>query len=184
MKYKSHIWLWYFYQFDTFLHFSMNWKISIYMNEKKLQIYLQQLFLTWKVWKLCGWYQRLSGTQLHQVFYILNSFLANNSRMQVHISLTHIHFTLPNDCFYIAPFSVRKTQVYVCTNQCNFFLSNYISGSELLPWRLDLPGNSSVGKTENINNFYNVLTLLWATIARQCVSIRVITLSSLLGWGF
>ena len=39
--------------------------------------------------------------------------------MQVHISLTHIHFTLPNDCFYIAPFSVRKTQLYVCTNHCN-----------------------------------------------------------------
>ena len=46
-------------------------------------------------------------------------FFANNARMQVHISLTHIHFTLPNDCFYIAPFSVRKTQVYVCTNQCD-----------------------------------------------------------------
>ena len=39
--------------------------------------------------------------------------------MQVHISLTHNHFTLPNDCFYIAPFSVRKTQLYVCTNHCN-----------------------------------------------------------------
>ena len=46
-------------------------------------------------------------------------FFANNARMQVHISLTHIHFTLPNDYFYVAPFSVRKTQVYVCTNQCD-----------------------------------------------------------------
>ena len=42
---------------------------------------------------------------------------------------------------------------------------------------------AQLAKTENINNFYNVLTLLWATIARRCVSIRVITLFSLLGWG-
>ena len=91
-------------------------------------------------------------------------FFANNARMQVHISLTHIHFTLPNDYFYVAPFSVRKTQVYVCTNQCNFFLSNYISGSELLPWRLNLPGNSSVGKKETST----ILTMCSHCYERLC----------------
>ena len=46
----------------------------------------------------------------------------------------------------------------------HFFCSLiYISGSELLPWRLDLPGNSSAGKNRNINNNDNLLTFLWAT---------------------
>ena len=36
----------------------------------------------------------------------------------------------------------------------------YISGSELLPRRLDLLGNSSAGKNRNINNNDNLLTLL------------------------
>ena len=44
-----------------------------------------------------------------------------------------------------------------------FFSLICISGSELLPWRLDLPGNSSAGKNRNINNNDNLLTLLWAT---------------------
>ena len=47
--------------------------------------------------------------------------LANNACKQVHISLTHTHFTLPNDCFYIAPFSVRKK------NKCMFALINAIA---------------------------------------------------------
>ena len=45
-----------------------------------------------------------------------------------------------------------------------FFLSNYISGSELLPWRLDLPGNSSVGKTETST----ILTMCSQFYERRC----------------
>ena len=60
-----------------------------------------------------------------------------------------------------------------------FFYHIFNLNSKLLPWRLYLLGNSLVGKTENINNFYNVHTFLRATIARRCVSIRDITLFSL-----
>ena len=52
---------------------------------------------------------------------------------------------------------------YILRFQGQFFSLIYISGSELLPWRLDLPGNSSAGKNRNINNNDNLLTLLWAT---------------------
>ena len=50
-----------------------------------------------------------------------------------------------------------------CKRSLEDFSLIYISGSELLPWRLDLPGNSSAGKNRNINNNDNLLTLLWAT---------------------
>ena len=82
------------------------------------------------IYNNCFWHEKsensaddIKGYQEHNcIRFSISStpfFSSNNARMQVHISLTHIHFTLPNDCFYIAPFSVRKTQVYVCTNQCD-----------------------------------------------------------------
>ena len=51
----------------------------------------------------------------------------------------------------------------------DFFSLIYISGSELLPWRLDLPGNSSAGITET-STILTMCSHCYERHARRCVS--------------